>query len=222
MPMAPSMTASGRRGSGERCCGPLCCQPRCRRPCAVSSAHRQGNVCMWRYCCAGMLCPQGWHGCWLLSGQPATGLLLRCCAAFVRRSVLPAHAARRHGRGKYSAGAYKYEGEWHDDRQHGSGVCQTDAGDKYVGEFRKRRSRLWSFFRVSVVGKRWLGWQHDMCRGPPPTAFLHDMICFTPHALLAPHHQSAVQASLRKASATARGAACTPTAASTKVSWVRF
>lgn len=51
------------------------------------------------------------------------------------------NAARRHGRGKFSAGSYKYEGEWREDRQHGSGVCQTDAGDKYVGAFQLERGR---------------------------------------------------------------------------------
>ena len=84
----------------------------------------------------------------LLQGQLA---LSAAGCAVVRRAALPvggltyicaacphicAACPHRHGRGKYSFNAYRYEGEWRQDRQHGAGACVTEAGDRYVGECR--------------------------------------------------------------------------------------
>lgn len=41
----------------------------------------------------------------------------------------------RDGRGKFASNRYRYDGTWLDNRQHGAGACQTEAGDKYVGEW---------------------------------------------------------------------------------------
>lgn len=70
---------------------------------------------------------------------------------------LPVCPARRHGRGKFAAAAYRYDGEWRDDKQHGAGACQTEAGDKYVGKIDKIRQGRKSTAPGSSACRIWMG-----------------------------------------------------------------
>lgn len=129
---ALSTMASGRRGSGKRftCCCAL--EQRWEAQLKGIRVSRRS-----RSAAAAVMCMQACSTCAL--PLPFTQCMrtklqqLACAHGMSPLCPAPMLVTCRHGRGKFSAGAYKYEGEWRNDKQHGSGACQTDAGDKYVG-----------------------------------------------------------------------------------------
>jgi hypothetical protein len=92
------------------------------------------------YACSNRLrCPAR-HAWWQACVLAAANCLLHWVAC-----------ARRHGRGKFAFNRYRYEGGWQEDRQHGAGACQTEAGDKYVGEWMGCGQLAWLSSSRAVV-----------------------------------------------------------------------
>jgi hypothetical protein len=169
--MARSTTASGRQGSGGGC--------------SAASDPETVHV----HAVRGWCCP-AWHAWRQACGLPAANCLFDW-------AVLGC----RNGRGKFAFNRYRYDGTWLEDRQHGAGACQTEAGDKYVGEWMGSRQLAW--LRSTA------GWWCALRVG--------GMLPQAPNCLSALLCIACLQASLPRGGGRGGGAACMQTAASMRV-----